>query len=152
MAKNATTTPAPAPGENQVKAWVPPTGDQEFEFTSVADAPGWVDKNWASFDRGPALAVPQGDLYGKGPYHTAFAHVGDKVVFTAARGATPAKLTIIAREPGPEDSTKKPPQVSQASLEDMLKNGFMSPDDLGPDAKAQVASAVPGTAAHGRGR
>jgi len=143
MAKSPNSTPAPTPGVDQVAAWVPPTGDQEFEFTTVQDAPGWVDRNWASFDRGPALAVPAGDLYGEGPYTTTFAHPGDKVVFTAARGATPAKITVIPLEPGPDASTRKPPQQSAASLEDMLKNGFISPDDLGPDAKAEVASRSP---------
>jgi hypothetical protein len=143
MAKSSNTTPAPTPGENQVEVWTPPSGDEEFEFTTIQDAPGWVDRGWASFDRGPALAVPAGDLYGEGPYHTTFAHVGDKVVYTAPRGATPAKLSVIAREPGPENAARKPPQQTSASLEDMLKNGFITPDDLGAEGKAQVASRSP---------
>jgi len=144
MAKNVTTTPAPTPGDNQHQpAWVMPSSDQEFEFKSVQDAPGWIDKNWAGFDRGPALAVPAGDLFGDGPYHTTFAHVGDKVVFTAARGATPAKLTVIPREPGPGEVSRKPPQQSPAAVEDMLKLGIITGEDLGPDGRAQIAGRSP---------
>jgi len=143
MAKNVTTTPAPSPGQDFKPAWVIPSSDQEFEFRSVQDAPGWIDPNWAGFDRGPALAVPAGDLYGDGPYHTTFAHVGDKVVFTAARGATPAKLTVIPREPGPDEVSRKPPQQSPASLEDMLKLGIITGEDLGPIGRAEVASRSP---------
>ena len=43
-------------------------------------------------------------------------------------------------------TTKKLPQVSNASLEDALRTGSMTPDDLGTDAKAQVASRTPGLA------
>jgi hypothetical protein len=139
----STDAPAPAPADEAAKGWQPPLGDEEFIFKNIASAPSWVDKGWASFDRGPALAVPMGDLYGTGPYHTAMARVGDTVKYTAPKGATPGRFTIIPGEPTGEDATKKPPQQSAASLEDMLKNGMLSPDDLGPDAKAQVASRSP---------
>lgn len=141
MAKNS--TPAPTPDGPQVAAWTPPTGDEEFVFSSVADAPGWVDRNWAGFDRGPALAVPAGDLYGEGPYTTTMAHIGDTVKFMAANGTEPARLIVIPRAAVPEDGTTKPAQVSAASLEDMIKNGVMKASDLGADAKAQLLERSP---------
>lgn len=148
MAKNPDRA-APAPRERRDEdTWQPPESDQEFVFTSMAEAPAWVDRNWASFDRGPALAVPHGDaLFGTGPYTTEIARVGDKVVFTAAKGAAPAKITVIpgAGDPDVEGATtRKVPQVSNVSLEDALKTGAMTPEDLGDDAKAQVAQRTPG--------
>lgn len=137
-------SPAPSP-----EPWEPPTSDQEFEFKDVASAPAWVDKGWASFNMGPALAVPMGNLDGSGPYHTAYARVGDTVKFVAAKGATPGHMVIVPGEPDPAEegmATKKVPQVSNCSLEDALRTGSMTPDDLGADAKAQVASRTPGLA------
>ena len=55
---------------------------------------------------------------------------GDKVVYTAPKGASPGKFSIVESEPDPEDAgavTRKPPQVSAASLEDMLRTGVLSP-------------------------
>jgi hypothetical protein len=142
-----TTSPAPSPenGREKSKPWVPPTSDQEFVYEGPDSVPDWVDKGWASFDRGPALAVPAGDLYGEGPYHTRTARVGDKVVFTAAKGATPAKLDVIASEPDPREggATKRPPQQTAAQEEDMLKNGMLTPEDMADDAKAQVVARSP---------
>lgn len=132
-------SPAPAPAEE----WEAPESDQEFVFESMDAAPAWVDKSWASFDRGPAIALPAGDLFGTGPYHTKIARVGDTVKFIAATPSKPAHFEVIEGEPVGENATKKPPQVSAASLEDMLKTGVMTPDDLGPDAKGQVASRTP---------
>ena len=135
----AATTEAP-------KEWEPPQGDQEFEFKDVASAPAWVDKSWASYDRGPALALPAGDLFGTGPYHTKIARVGDTVKFIAATPSKPARFEVIEGEPTGDNATIKIPQVTNASLEDMLKTGTMTPDELGPDAKAQVAGRSPGLA------
>lgn len=141
------TSPSPAPGEEAAKAWEPPDGDQEFVFESIDAAPDWVDRSWASFSMGPALAVPAGNLDGTGPYHTKFARVGDKVLFVAAKGATPAHLEVVHEEPDPSVegmTTKKIPQVSNASLEDALRTGAMTPDDLSEEAKAQVIGRTPG--------
>ena len=135
--------PAPTPDE-KAKEWEAPTSDQEFKFESVQAAPAWVDKNWASFDRGPALALPAGDLFGTGPYHTKIARVGDTVKFVAATPSKAAHFVVIEGEPTGDNATKKIPQVTNASLEDMLKSGVMKPDELGPDAKAQVAGRSPG--------
>jgi len=140
MAKN----PAPAPDDADAPvAWTPPKGDQEFVFESMDAAPAWVDRNWASFSQGPALAVPAGDIYGGQPYTTNYARVGDTVKFVAATPSKPAHLVVIEGEPTGENATKKPPQVTAASLEDMLRTGVMTPDDLGPDAKGQVAARSP---------
>ena len=128
----------------QTKPWAPPAQDQEFTFESIDKAPAWVDKNWASFDRGPALALPAGDLYGQGPYHTVSARVGDKVVYTAAKGAMPPKFTVIPGDPaGVDEATPLPPQQSGASLEDLIKQGYLAPSDMGAAAKAEVASRSP---------
>lgn len=138
-------SPAPSPA---AEAWEPPASDEEFVFESIDAAPAWVDKGWAGFDRGPALQVPAVDLpfTGNGPYTTKVARVGDKVVFTAAKGASAARLDVIPGEPDPAKggTTKKVPQASNASLEDALKTGAMTPDDLGDDAKAQVIGRSPG--------
>jgi len=121
-----------------------PTSDQDFVFKDIQSAPAWVDRNWAGFDRGPALALPN-DLSGKPPYTTKIARVGDKVMFVAASGAMPAHFEVIeadhSLEPG--IGTIKPGQASNASLEDMLKTGVISHSDLGSDAKAQVAVRSP---------
>lgn len=123
-----------------------PSTDQEFVFKSIEEAPGWVDRGWAGFDRGPALQLPAGDPYGTGPYHTVTARVGDKVVFTAGKGASLPKFTVIPADHSMDEGvgTRRMPQVTNASLEDQLKTGFMSPDELGSDAKAQVAQRSPG--------
>jgi hypothetical protein len=131
---------APAP---EHKPWEPPTVDQEFKFETIDAAPSWVDKGWASYNQGPALAVPMGDLYAEGPYHTQTARVGDTVKFVAATPSKAAHMVIVPGEPTGENGTIKIPQVSNASLEDMLKGGTMAPDDLGPDAKAQVVGRSP---------
>lgn len=133
-------SPAPSPA----KEWEAPQGDQEFVFESVDAAPAWIDKSWASFSMGPALALPAGDLFGTGPYHTKIARVGDTVKFVAATPSKAAHFVVIEGEPTGENATKKIPQVTNASLEDMLRGGTMTPDDLGPDAKAQVAGRTPG--------
>lgn len=131
------TTPAAEP-------WEPPDSDQEFKFESIDAAPAWIDKGWAGYDRGPALQLPVGDaLFGEGPYTTMVARVGDTVKFVAATPSRPAHFVVIEGEPEGDLATKKPVAATNASLEDMLKTGFMSPDDLGPDAKAQVIGRSP---------
>lgn len=135
----------PMPQGVNVGRWLPPTSDEEFIFKDLDSAPAWIDRNWASYDRGPALALPAGDLYGKPPYTTKVARVGDKVVFTAANGAQPAKFDVIPADHSldPGVGTIKYAQASNASLEDMLKTGVMSPEQLGTDARAQVAQRSP---------
>lgn len=133
-------------GEKQPepKVWEPPSSDQEFEFKDIDSAPAWIDKGWAGYDQGPALQLPQGDaLFGEGPYTTQVARVGDKVQFVAATPSRAAHFVVIQKEPTGENATIKIPQVTNASLEDMLKGGTMAPDDLGPDAKAQVVGRSP---------
>lgn len=146
----ATTSPAPTPGDDAVRAkpWVAPTSDQEFEFESMDSAPDWIDRNWAGFDQGPALMLPAGNLVDfSGPYTTKSARVGDKVLFVAARGSTPPHFEVVRLEPDPSkpgQSQKKPPQQSAAPLEDMLRNGLMTVDELSEDAKAQLLVRTPG--------
>ena len=131
-------------GTTEYKPWVPPKADEEFKFESPDSVPEWADKSWASYDRGPALAVPGGDLWGEGPYHTKVARVGDTVKFVAATPSKHAHFEVIEGEPTDEGNiTKRPPAYTNASLEDMIKTGWLSVDDLGADAKAQVAHRSP---------
>jgi len=95
MAKNSRVTasaenPEPAPVDetqdlsHQPKPWQPPEGDTEFEFTTIADAPEWVNRSWAGFSRGkPALVVPTSPLNSPEPWNTAYAHPGDTVKYNA---------------------------------------------------------------------
>ena len=137
----AATTPAPAEAP---EPWSPPEGDQEFEFESIESVPSWVDKNWAGYDQGPALQLPVGDaMFGEGPYTTQVARVGDTVYFKAATPSKAAHFVVVQGEPTGDNATVKIPAASNASLEDMLKGGTMTPDDLGPDAKAQVIGRSP---------
>ena len=146
MAKAPSPAKTRADGTPEPETWEAPSSDQEFKFESMDAAPAWVDKSWASFDRGPAIALPAGDLFGTGPYHTKIARVGDTVYFKAATPSKAAHFEVIEGEPVGENATKKIPQVTNASLEDMLKSGVMTPDELGPDAKAQVSARTPGLA------
>jgi hypothetical protein len=136
-------TPSSGDKQPEYKPWEPPQGDQEFKFESIDAAPAWVDKGWAGYDQGPALAVPMGDLYGEGPYHTQSARVGDTVKFVAATPSKAAHMVVIPGEPTGENATIRIPQATNASIEDMLKGGTMAVDDLGPDAKAQVLGRSP---------
>lgn len=146
MAKKATTLqPAPPAFQNLMGGWQMPTSDQEFVFTSLEEAPAWVDRGWASFDRGPALALPAGDLWGRPPYTTKIARVGDTVKFMTAQGSMPPRFEVLAGDHSLETGigTVKPAQASNASLEDMLKTGMIAPEELGTDARAQVAQRSP---------
>ena len=145
-------SPAPTPARRrattngndiQEQAWTPPTSDQEFEFTTIQEAPDWVDRNWAGFDRGPALAVPAGDLYNDQPYTTQSARPGDTVKFIAAKGSLGPHIEVIRGEVDPEKGTRRIAQQSAAQEEDLLKLGWIGPDDLGEDAKAQIMGRSP---------
>lgn len=128
----------------QAEQWAPPESDQEFEFKDVESAPAWVDRNWASYSMGPALAVPAGDLFGGQPYTTNTARVGDTVMFKVATPSKPAHIVVVPGEPTDDENiTLKPPQASAASLEDMIRSGVMTPDDLSPEAKGQLLSRSP---------
>lgn len=127
----------------QVEQWAPPTSDSEFTFESIDSAPSWIDRNWASYSMGPALALPAGDMFGASPYTTITARVGDKVMFVAATPSKPAHFEVVAGEPTEDNATLKVPQVSAASLEDMLKTGVMVPDDLSEEARGQVLGRSP---------
>lgn len=130
---------------DQAKPWAPPTSDQEFTFDTIDAAPAWVDKSWATYSNGPALAVPTGDLTVSQPYTTTIAHKGDTVRFSLkTRTIT---VTPAAAPDTPAEPPKRAMQQSAASLEDQLKSGELTAADLDDDAKAQVASRTPGLAA-----
>jgi len=154
MAQSPSTVPAktkqdrqlkPRKGDNTGMDWEPPKDEQEFVFEGIDKAPAWVDKNWAGFSQGPALAIPQGNINGwTGPYHTKFARIGDTVKFIPAKGSREARLVIIEGTRENKDGTKRLPAISNASLEDQLKLGWLTVDDLGEDAKGQVLARTPG--------
>jgi hypothetical protein len=130
--------PAPAPERPPY-----PTSDQEFEFTGPGSAPAWVDPSCASWDNGPALALPV-DLYGAGPYTTITAHVGDTVRFKATKGSVPAHFVV---EPGDPEvgkgAIKKPKMDSNVSLEDLIVLGTLRVDSLDETAKAIISARSP---------
>jgi hypothetical protein len=129
---------------NAPKEWQPPGSDQEFVFKDIQSAPEWIDRSWASYDMGPALALPQGDVLGEQAYTTQIARVGDTVKFMAATKSKAAHFEVIPGEPEKVgEDTKRPPQETSATLEDQLKGGTLDPGDLGSDAKAQVAARSP---------
>ena len=141
--RSTESAPSPTDAPPAPEVWEAPDGDQEFVFESMDAAPAWIDRGWAGFSQGPALALPAGDIYGGSPYTTITARVGDTVIFKAATPSMPAHFEVIPGEPVGDNATKKPPQASAASIEDMLRSGVMQPDDLGPDAMAQVAARSP---------
>src|SRR6476620_11287259 len=58
---------------------------QSFQYDGKLDSvPDWVDKGWATYSAGPALAVPRGDP-NKQPYTTVVARIGD-FVFVNKKG------------------------------------------------------------------
>ena len=128
---------------NQTEKVPLPADDQEFVFETIDSAPAWVDKSWAGYSNGPALALPA-DLYRDQPYTTITARVGDTVKFVATKGAKPAHFEVIEGDITPEEGgTVKPAQQSGASLEDLIKLGYLAVDELGEDAKAQVSARSP---------
>lgn len=136
-------SPAPADAPAKAEAWSPPESDQEFVFENIDSVPAWVDKNWASYSMGPALAVPAGDIFGTPPYTTNIARSGDTVMFKIATPSKPAHLAVVPGEPVGEGATLKPPQASAAALEDMIRTGVMVPDDLSDEARGQLLSRSP---------
>ena len=133
---------APAPAADAPEPWAPPESDQEVVFDGES-IPAWLDPSMRGYDRGPAVQLPAGDLFGEGPYHTMTARVGDTIKFVAATPSRPAHFEVIVGEPIEDQATAKPPQQSACSLEDAIKTGWIAPDALGPDAKAQLLSRSP---------
>ena len=121
------------------KAKEPKTESYTFEG-DVSGAPDWVDRGWMSYDRGPALAVPKGDPR-KQPYSTVPCRVGDTIVHTPGESEDdPGSFEVVraeetGRDPGGEPW--RPPGMAEASLEDLVKTGNVSPDDMNEEARAQ---------------
>lgn len=115
-------------------------GGQSFQFKGLDSVPGWVDKGWASYSAGPALAVPVGDPFGQ-PYTTKTANIGD-YVFSNKDGTRFHVVTAaeMGDDPGDVDGDHEsnlPPQTSQATLEDLTKQGLVDPNE---DQLAQLAA------------
>lgn len=90
-------TPTEAPGTIPVGTTPLPRKDAEFVFKDMASCPAWVDKNWASYDNGPALALPV-NLDGSSPYTTIIAHPGDTVKYVAETPEAAAHFEVIPAE------------------------------------------------------
>lgn len=125
------------------RRWEPPAEDQEFEFTGPESIPSWGFKGWQSWDNGPALALPAGDLYGNGPSHHTIARIGDKVLFIAATPSKQAHFEVVRKEPDIEDGTILPAAQTNASLEDLIRGGTLGIDELGAEARGQVSLRTP---------
>jgi hypothetical protein len=90
--------------------------------------------------------VPQGDLYDNDkPYTTTIARPGDTVKFMVNKGSMPARIEVIpgALDPAKGGITKGVPQQSAAPLEDLLKGGYITPDDISDADKAKIAERGP---------
>ena len=112
---------------------------QMFKYEGdLGSVPEWADKGWATYDRGPALAVPRGDPLGQ-PYTTVVARIGD-YVFVNKRGDrfTVVRAEEIGEEPGGEQEPQKPAQETQASLEDLDRGGKLPYDSMNVEAQSQM--------------
>jgi hypothetical protein len=116
------------------------SGGQMYKYEGdLSGLPDWADKGWATYDRGPALAVPRGDPFGQ-PYSTVVARIGD-YIFVNKRGDrfTVVRAEELGEEPGEETTEpQKPAQETQASLEDLDRTGFKPYEDLNIEAKSQM--------------
>src|SRR4051812_39875727 len=122
---------------------------QSFQYDGKLDSvPGWVDKGWATYDRGPALAVPRGNP-NKQPYNTVVARTGD-FIFVNSKGNRFAVVRAeeLGEQPGSPDqqATKdkplpaKPVGTEHASLEDLDANGILPYDEMNPEQQAQMVA------------
>lgn len=114
------------------KAAAPFKDGQSFQYEGNLDnVPDWVDRNWATYDRGPALSVPVGDPLGQ-PYTSKVARIGDYVYVNKAGD----RFHVVTREemgeePGDTENAHEsnlPPQTTQATLEDLAKNNMLDPN------------------------
>ncbi len=145
MAKAASkSAPAASSGKTQMKQ----NNVETYVFDGdIHNAPSWVDRGWAAFDAGPALAVPNGDPNGQ-PYTTTVARKGDTVLRHPAAGNLTYDTYKVVRaeemggQPGgdpvdPASPSFRPAQETNASLEDMAKTGILE-EGVDPDAEAQL--------------
>ena len=148
MSDNYNQAPVPAPSRGpagEVEPWYMklPTDRQEFEYTGDnSSLPDWLE----GMGGGPGtLRVPMGSPDHEGPYATQVVRAGDTVVFLPPEGAYPARFDVLKGDVdlGAGGSTVKPPQMSGASLEDLIRGGTLKVENLSPDAKAQVKARSP---------
>jgi type II secretory pathway pseudopilin PulG len=130
--------------------FTPPTEAQSYVWDgNLAEVPDWIDQGWASYDAGPALAVPQGDP-SKAPYTTQPARIGDTVTYTPGKGGSFGGFKVVRAEetgsqPGPEfratgpgeTPSFRPAAQTEADLNDLVRSGMTNPDEMDPDARAQ---------------
>lgn len=115
---------------------------------NLESLPDWADKGWATYDRGPALAVPKGNPLAS-PYTTETARIGDMVIANK-RGDrfTVVHAEDMGEEPGdpnnPATTDKplphKPVGTSETSLEDLDKTGILPYEEMNPEQQAQMVA------------
>jgi hypothetical protein len=119
--------------------------ETRFTFTSLAEAPFWVDRNWAGFDPAtntPTLAVPRDFFDGATPF-TLTVRIGDTLVYSPPQpgsGDFFGSFSIVPAKP-PELGGNGPPgpvREAGASLEDRLVTGHVRYDELDADARFQL--------------
>lgn len=136
-----------APAEAPAPTWgrpgfKPPQDRQEFVFEDAQSVPEWVDKGWMGWDGGIVINVPQGDPL-KSPYTTKVARRGDTVVYVPGNNGAFGKFEVITPPAGvPQDfdyeANFRPKAWSEADLEDLIKTGATTLDEMDPDARSQV--------------
>lgn len=121
-------------------------GDSFQYDGKIESVPDWVDKGWATYDRGPALAVPVGDPWGQ-PYTTNTARIGDFVFankdkdrFIVVRaeefGEQPGDPELEPTWENPQPA--KPAGAAEASLEDLEKQDLPPYEDMTEEQQAQL--------------
>jgi hypothetical protein len=120
---------------------------QSFQYDGKLDSvPDWVDKGWATYSAGPALAVPRGDP-NKQPYNTVTARLGDWIFvnkkgdrYTVVRaeevGDQPGSPTQLPTQEKPLPA--KPVGTEYASLEDLDRLDILPFDEMNEEQQAQM--------------
>jgi hypothetical protein len=123
-------------------------GDSFVYDGNLDSLPDWADKGWATYDRGPALAVPKGDPNGH-PYTTDTARIGDTVFANKRQDRfTVVRAEELGEEPGdpnnPATTDKplphKPVGTAEASLEDLNRSGVLPYEEMNPEQQAQMVA------------
>jgi hypothetical protein len=123
--------------------WKPPTDKQEWTVTEdVNSAPAWIDKSWIG--AGPSIKVPVGDYPFGSPYTTEKAEVGDEVQYLPPSATSGGHFIVVKNaDARVVERAAKPAQASAASLEDLIKTGHVTADELSAGEKLQVAVRSP---------
>ena len=120
---------------------------QSYQYDgNLQGVPDWIDKGWATYSAGPALAVPRGDP-NKQPYTTVVARIGD-YVFSEQEGRSLHRRPCRgsrrpARQPDAAPTEEKPLPAKPvgteyASLEDLDRLEILPFDQMNEEQQAQM--------------